>query len=61
MPRSLLKLLRLVAHEDGQDLVEYALVMALIVFGATVSMRSLASGMSTAFNHVSSTLSSYIN
>ena len=26
-------------NEDGQDLVEYALVVALIAFGATAGMR----------------------
>ena len=42
--------------EQGQDLVEYALVVALIAFGATTGMTSLASGVNTAFSNISSQL-----
>ena len=42
--------------EEGQDLVEYALVVALIAFGATTGMTSLASGVNTAFIIISSQL-----
>ena len=47
--------------EEGQDLVEYALVVALIAFGATTGMSSLATGINTAFNAVSTKLGSYIS
>jgi pilus assembly protein Flp/PilA len=43
--------------EEGQDLVEYALTVALIAFGATAGMSSLAGGINTAFSTISSTLS----
>ena len=43
-------------REEGQDLVEYALVVALIAFGATAGMTSLATGINTAFSNVSSQL-----
>ena len=46
--------------ESGQDLVEYALVVALIAFGATAGMQSLASGINSAFSDVSSDLISSI-
>jgi pilus assembly protein Flp/PilA len=46
----------LVCREDGQDLVEYALVVALIAFGATAGVHSLATGINAAFNTVSSKL-----
>ena len=36
------KLQNLVSHEEGQDLVEYALVVAIIALGATASMQGLA-------------------
>ena len=49
----------LVNHEEGQDLVEYALVVALIAFGATAGMSQLAQGLNTAFSNISSTLGSY--
>jgi pilus assembly protein Flp/PilA len=45
-------------REEGQDLVEYALVVALIAFGATAGMNSLATGINTAFSTISSQLGS---
>jgi len=47
--------------EEGQDLVEYALVVALIAFGATAGMSSLASGINTAFGSVSTKLGTAIS
>ena len=43
-------------NEEGQDLVEYALVVALIAFGAVAGMNALAGGINTAFKDVSSSL-----
>lgn len=40
----------LMDREEGQDLVEYALVLALIALGATVAMNSLAKAISTEFS-----------
>ncbi len=51
----------LASREEGQDLVEYALVVALIAFGATAGMKALASGLNGAFQGISSTLGSYIS
>jgi pilus assembly protein Flp/PilA len=56
-----LRLKGLLAEETGQDLVEYALVLALIAFGCTASMQALAGGINTAFNNVSTTLGTYIS
>jgi len=56
-----LRLKGLLAEETGQDLVEYALVLALIAFGCTAGMQALAGGINTAFNNVSTTLSSYVS
>jgi pilus assembly protein Flp/PilA len=50
----------LASREEGQDLVEYALVVALIAFGATAGMKALAGGLNTAFNNISITLGSYV-
>ena len=55
-----LKFQNLKNNEEGQDLVEYALVVALIAFGATAGMQSLASGINSAFSDVSSDLISSI-
>lgn len=48
----------MIEREEGQDLVEYALVVALIAFGAIVGMRGLASGINQAFTGISNTLTS---
>jgi len=48
----------LMSREEGQDLVEYALVVALIAFGATAGMRTLSSALNNAFLSISSTLAS---
>ena len=50
----------LVADESGQDLIEYALVAALIALGATAAMTNLAGTISTAFGTVGSKLTSNI-
>jgi len=47
-------------NEEGQDLVEYALVVALIAFGATAGMSSLSGAINTAFGNISTTLSTSI-
>jgi pilus assembly protein Flp/PilA len=46
-------------REEGQDLVEYALVVALIAFAATAGMKALAGNINTAFINIGTTLSSY--
>lgn len=45
-------------RDDGQDLVEYALVVACIAFGAVAAMKGLSSEINTAFKQVSSELAS---
>jgi pilus assembly protein Flp/PilA len=49
----------LLKEEDGQDMVEYALVMGLIALGATVAINGLAATIGTAFTGVSTKVSSY--
>jgi pilus assembly protein Flp/PilA len=44
--------------EEGQDLVEYALVVALIAFAATAGMTSLATNVNTAFSNIATAVSS---
>ena len=46
--------------EEGQDLVEYALVVALIALAATAGMGSLATAINGAFTALSTTLTSSI-
>jgi pilus assembly protein Flp/PilA len=51
----------LVEREEGQDLVEYALVVALIAFGAIAGMQFLATGLNSAFDSIASVLSSNVS
>ncbi len=46
--------------DEGQDLVEYALVVALIGFSATAGMKALSAGLTKAFQQISTTLGSYV-
>ena len=43
----------------GQDLIEYALVAALISLAATVGMRSVATALGTAFTNIGTHFSTY--
>jgi pilus assembly protein Flp/PilA len=47
--------------QEGQDMVEYALVVALIAFGAVAGMKNLSKAISTAFSNVSGQLGSAIS
>ena len=47
-----------VSDESGQDLIEYALVAAIVALGAIGSMRSLANSIGNSFNSVGNSLSS---
>jgi pilus assembly protein Flp/PilA len=42
---------RLWQEEEGQDLVEYGLLVVLIALGAIAAMTNLASGISDAFSN----------
>lgn len=55
-----IKLRNLLSDNQGQDLIEYALVVALIAFGATAAMSALSSDINTAFSNIGATLSSSI-
>jgi pilus assembly protein Flp/PilA len=43
-------------NEEGQDMVEYALVAALIALAATAAMSNVGTALSTQFNAVSTAL-----
>jgi pilus assembly protein Flp/PilA len=53
------KLPNLLLSDDGQDLVEYALVVALIAFAAVSSMQTLASDINNAFANVGNSLANF--
>jgi pilus assembly protein Flp/PilA len=54
------KLQLMLENEEGQDLIEYALVVALIAFAATAGMGSLANSINAAFISIGTTLSGAI-
>jgi pilus assembly protein Flp/PilA len=64
MNNSLMKLYlvakSLIEREEGQDLVEYALVVALIAFGAITGMGYLATGLNKAFSNIATTLTTNV-
>jgi len=43
-------LLRLWREEEGQDLIEYALLLVLLSLAAVASLSSLASAINSVFN-----------
>jgi pilus assembly protein Flp/PilA len=47
-------------EEHGQDLVEYAAVIALVVLGITTGMTTLANGINDAMNSVSTKINTTI-
>ena len=53
------KLQGLMLRDEGQDLIEYALVVALIAFAATAGMKTLANDINLAFTNIGSTLTTY--
>lgn len=48
----------LMSNEDGQDLVEYALIVALIALGATAGMQTVAADINNAFGTIGNSLTS---
>ena len=50
------KIQYLIAREEGQDLVEYALVVALIGFAAVAGMGTLATDINQAFTMIGAKL-----
>jgi pilus assembly protein Flp/PilA len=54
--KSMLK--RLWKEEEGQDLVEYGLLLVLISLAAVAAMGTLATAISTAFTNAATNLSS---
>jgi pilus assembly protein Flp/PilA len=51
--------MQILVNDNGQDLIEYALVVALIAFAATVGMSTIAMDINAAFTNMGTKLSSY--
>ena len=50
----------LIVEESGQDLIEYALVAALVGLAAVASMKTLGTGIGTAFTDINKTLTTNV-
>jgi pilus assembly protein Flp/PilA len=50
----------LMTEESGQDLIEYALVAALVGLGAVAAMNSLANSIGNTFNGVGNALTNAV-
>jgi len=58
--RSIRSALRaLLLNNRGQDLIEYALVVALIAFAAAAGMTSVATQINAAFTNIGAKVSTY--
>lgn len=51
---------KFVVHQDGQDLVEYALIIAMMVLAATAGLQTPAQAIYHAFNNDASTFNADI-
>ena len=51
---------QILLDENGQDLIEYALVVAMIAFAATSTMGTLAQNINNAFAGISTKLNSAV-
>jgi pilus assembly protein Flp/PilA len=52
----LVKLQNLMNREEGQDLVEYALLVCLVALAAISGVNKVASAITTVFTNISSSL-----
>ena len=52
---------RTLREEHGQDLIEYALIVALIAFAATVGMTNVAGKINTAFGLIGNKVTTYVS
>jgi Flp pilus assembly pilin Flp len=59
--RLYIKLQDLASREEGQDMVEYVMMVALLSFGWIASVKSVATAVNSAFTGLSTTLSSYVS
>jgi pilus assembly protein Flp/PilA len=50
------KMQNLLVNEEGQDLIEYALVVALIAFAAVTAMKALAVDINLVFTAIGAAL-----
>jgi pilus assembly protein Flp/PilA len=52
-----LKVVEQIQNEEGQDLVEYALLIVMVAIASVAGVNSVASAINTVFSNISATLS----
>jgi pilus assembly protein Flp/PilA len=60
MLKMFVKMQTLLASEEGQDLVEYGLVVALVAFGSVVALQSIGKELGDLFSDINATLGNSI-
>jgi pilus assembly protein Flp/PilA len=61
LKKTIAPLLRDLLHdESGQDLIEYALVAALVGLGTVVALKALSNSIGNTFNKVGSSLTNNV-
>lgn len=55
--KTYLKFRDLMTREEGQDLVEYALLITLVALASVGGVRKVSTAISTVFSNISNTLS----
>jgi len=59
-PEALKAWSRFLSDESGQDLIEYALVVAFIALGSVATMKGLATSLGSFFGSLGTTLTSSV-
>jgi pilus assembly protein Flp/PilA len=54
-----IKLKNMLSGDEGQDLIEYSLVVALIAFAAVAGMNTVATDINQAFTNIGTKLVGY--
>jgi len=55
------QVIKFLKAEDGQDLIEYALLAALIALAAVVAMQATGSSINSVFNSIAGKLTSSVS
>jgi len=54
------KMQNLMSSEEGQDMVEYALVLALVALGATATLKALATEITSVYTTITTDLTNAV-
>ena len=55
------RILSLIHDDHGQDLVEYALLIAFIALACTIGLQALGGAINTTYNSISSSLTGAVS